>query len=184
MRLGVLLGSARPQGQSAKVMQFVRDRLGREPDIALEVVDPCSLPLVIPGPSAQEEGYRALCGDLQARLKGVAGILMISPEYDGTISAVTKLLLEYLGYPSVLAGKPAAIVGVAGGRTGAYRSIEHLRSTLTHIGCLVLPQTVSMASAYSLFDQKGALIDKASQRDLEDAMRCLIEVSRRGTRES
>jgi len=40
---------------------------------------------------------------------------LATPEYDGSLSSVMKLVIENLGFPSVLAGKPVALMGVGGG---------------------------------------------------------------------
>ena len=36
-----------------------------------------------------------------------------------------KLVIENLGFPSVLAGKPVALLGMAAGAIGAIKSLEH-----------------------------------------------------------
>jgi hypothetical protein len=44
------------------------------------------------------------------------------------MSAMIKLCIESMGFPSVMAGKPVALPGVAAGRIGAIKSIEQLRA--------------------------------------------------------
>ena len=57
-----------------------------------------------------------------------------------------KLLIDNLGFPSALSGKPVALLGVAAGRIGAIKALEHLRSVASHVGAQVLPGPVSVAS--------------------------------------
>jgi chromate reductase, NAD(P)H dehydrogenase (quinone) len=147
VRVAVLLGSARPQANTAKAMSLMIESLEGCGDVSVRVVDPRLMELPVPGPVAHAAAVEAVSHALQTELRATDGVIMITPEYDGTISAVMKLLLEYLGYPSALAGKPVLIVGVAGGRIGASRAVEHLRSIATHIGCYVLPGSVSVGSA-------------------------------------
>jgi FMN reductase len=73
---------------------------------------------------------------------------------------MAKLIIENLGFPSVLAGKPVALVGVAAGRIGAIKALEHLRSVLSHIGAIVLPGPVSVAGVQQVFDDKGRCLDE------------------------
>ena len=61
------------------------------------------------------------------------------------MSACAKLIIENLGFPSVLAGKAIVILGVAAGSAGAIKSLEQLRCVLSHIGAIVLPGPVSIA---------------------------------------
>jgi len=72
---------------------------------------------------------------------------------------MTKLLIENLGFPSVLAGKPVALVGVAAGRIGAIKSLEHLKSVCAHIGAIVVPGSVSVAGVQKVFDDQGRCTD-------------------------
>ena len=50
-------------------------------------------------------------------------------------------MIENMGFPSVLAGKPVSLLGVAAGRIGAIKSLESLRGVCSHIGAIVLPRT-------------------------------------------
>ena len=52
------------------------------------------------------------------------GVVLATPEYHGSFSSVMKLMIENLGFPSVLAGKSVALLGVAGGSIGAIKSLE------------------------------------------------------------
>ncbi len=70
-----------------------------------------------------------------------------------------KLIIENLGFPSVLAGKPVALLGVAGGSIGAIKSLEQLRGVCSHVGAIVLPGPVSVAHVRSAFNEKGECID-------------------------
>jgi hypothetical protein len=56
-----------------------------------------------------------------------AGVVRAPPEYHGSFCAMIKLIIENLGFPSAIAGRPVALLGVAAGRIGAIKSLEHLR---------------------------------------------------------
>ena len=75
-----------------------------------------------------------------------------------------KLLIENLGFPSLLAGKPVALLGVAAGQIGAIKSLEHLRSVCSHVGAIVLPGPVSVAGIQKLFDEQGRCLDAAVEK--------------------
>ena len=82
---------------------------------------------------------------------------------------MTKLIIENLGFPSVLAGKPVALLGVAAGRIGAIKSLEQLKGVCSHVGAIVVPGSVSIAGVQRAFDADGRCLDA----DAESAIRGL-----------
>lgn len=86
-------------------------------------------------------------------------MVLATPEYHGSISSVIKLVIENLGFPSVLNGKPIALLGVAAGSIGAIKSLEQLRSICAHVGGIVLPLPVSVANVQKVFDAQGRPLD-------------------------
>ncbi len=70
-----------------------------------------------------------------------------------------KLIIDNLGFPSHLATKPIALLGVAAGIIGAIKSLEQLRMVCSHVGGLVLPGSVSIADVQSVFDEGGRCKD-------------------------
>ena len=84
-----------------------------------------------------------------ADARSVCRVILATPEYHGSFAAMMKLVIENLGFPSTLAGKPVALLGVAAGRIGAIKSLEQLRSVCSHVGAIVLPGPVSVANVFS-----------------------------------
>ena len=83
------------------------------------------------------------------------GVILSTPEYHGSYSSVIKRVIENLGFPSALHKKPVALLGVAAGRIGAIKSLEHLQGICVHVGALVLPGSVSVAGRRDVFDEEG-----------------------------
>ena len=88
------------------------------------------------------------------------------PEYHGGIAAHTKLIIENLGFPSALAGKPVALLGVASGRIGAIKSLEQTKGIMGHVGAVVVPGAVSIAGVQQAFDENGQCLDEGTGRSL------------------
>jgi len=74
-----------------------------------------------------------------------------------------KLVIENLGFPSVLAGKPVALLGVAAGTIGAIKSLEHLRGVVSHVGGHALPLPISIANVQKVFDREGHIVDQPAR---------------------
>jgi len=155
IRIVVINGSVRPGNYTSMASALVVDELRKDPQISVEVVNPGELQLPPPGTDANHEGARKL----REAVKDATAVVLATPEYHGGLSSVMKLVIENLGFPSVLAGKPVALLGVAAGSIGAIKSLEQLRSITSHIGAIVLPLPVSVANVQKVFDPSGHVLD-------------------------
>jgi len=112
---------------------------------------------------------------LRSAVASADAVVFTTPEYHGTFSAFTKLAIENLDFPSLLSGKPVAMVGVAAGRIGAIKSLEALRSCLAHCGAIVMPQAISVAGVRQVFDEDGACKDEGAKTALVGVATSLLE---------
>lgn len=94
------------------------------------------------------------------------GFLIAEPEYNGGYSALMKNAIDWVSRPlpgaapgSVFRNKPAVVAGATTGRWGAVRSVRQLREVLGYLGCIVLPDTLSVNEAGKAFDADGKLVD-------------------------
>ena len=111
------------------------------------------------------------------QLKSARGVVLCTPEYNGSYSAVMKSLVESLGYPSPLDSKIIALVGIATGVIGAVKALEHLRSVCSHCGAHVLPFALSISEAHKIIDKGGACTsDKVSQQINEIAKKLIQQI--------
>ena len=153
-------GTSRPGNYTSYALGIVNAELaalGHAP----EVFDARDLKLSFPGEAPTDDAQR-----LRAYVGASSGIVLATPEYHGCFSAMTKLIIENLGFPSVLAGKPVALVGVAAGRIGAIKSLEQLRGVCAHVGALVLPGAISIAGVRAAFDEQGNCIEENAETAL------------------
>ncbi len=155
IRIVVITGSVRPGNYTAMAARLVVDELEKQPNVSVERIDPATLNLPFPGTNPDAPGTKVL----QAKVVAATGVVLATPEYHGSFSSVMKLVIENLGFPSVLAGKPVALLGVAAGAIGAIKSLEHLRGVVSHIGAIPLPLPVSVANVQEVFASEGRCRD-------------------------
>jgi FMN reductase len=84
-------------------------------------------------------------------------------------------LIENMGFPSAMSGKPAALLGVAQGRIGAIKSLEMLRSICSHVGCHVLPAPISVALVRKAFDEDGRVLDPGVEKSVRGVATNLLD---------
>jgi len=161
-------GTNRPDNYTARALGIVVEAF-RHSHIDPLVFDARTLSLAFPGHPDPGDGER-----LRTAIAAAPGVILATPEYHGSFCAMTKLILENLGFPSVLAGKPVALVGVAAGRIGAIKALEQLKSVCAHIGALVVPGAVSVAGVHSLFDNQGRCTDADVETMLRGVAHALL----------
>jgi chromate reductase, NAD(P)H dehydrogenase (quinone) len=169
IRIVTISGSVRPGNFTSKALAIVNQELGAHDKVSVDTLDPAQLELAMPGLAPTEDAKR-----IQALLKEATGVVLATPEYHGSFSSVIKLVIENLGFPSELATKPVALLGVAAGQIGAIKSLESLRGVVSHVGGIVLPGPVSVAGVQGVFDESGACTDAGVERRLRGLATALI----------
>jgi NAD(P)H-dependent FMN reductase len=165
IRIVMINGSMRPGNYTNMASALVVDELRKQDNIAVSVINPVEWKLPFPGTNPDSPATKAL----QAEVTGATGVILATPEYHGSFSSVMKLVIENLGFPSVLAGKPVGLLGVAAGSIGAIKSLEQLRGVCSHIGAIVLPLPISVANVQKVFDREGRCLDPAVEKLVRSA---------------
>ncbi|MBL7884482.1 MAG: NAD(P)H-dependent oxidoreductase, partial [Bacteroidia bacterium] len=70
-------------------------------------------------------------------------------------------------HPDVNRGKKVAMVGVASGRAGNLRGMEHLTGVLNYLGMHIHPNKLPISSILTLLDENGELKDENTIKALE-----------------
>jgi chromate reductase len=113
-----------------------------------------------PDDAGRPEAVRHLRGAIAA----ADGLLLASPEYNGSFTAVLKNALDWASRsPSVLDDKPVALMG-AGGIGGTVRAQIALRQTLISCNALVMNRPDALIrQASDKFAADGTLTDAPSR---------------------
>jgi NAD(P)H-dependent FMN reductase len=94
------------------------------------------------------------------------GILIASPEYNGSIPGVLKNFIDWISRTApgeeplqCLDTKTVSLLSASPGGFGGMRGLMALRHTLTSVGCLVLPEQFSVPRAHEAFGSDGVFKD-------------------------
>lgn len=171
VRIVIIPGSVRPGNFTLKAVGLVADEIKKYGDIDVEVIDMAVLELPLPG----RDGDRVALKQFRDTVAAATGVIFATPEYHGSFSALIKLAIENLEFPSVLAGKPVALLGVAAGAIGAIKSLEQLRGVCSHVGSIVLPAPVSVAGVQGVFDEQDRCTDEMIDKRIRHVATNLID---------
>jgi chromate reductase len=135
----------------------------------------------------ERDGFDQNALKLQGLLTEHDGLLIASPEYNGSLPAALKNAIDWASRQGgkyerskVFPGKVAAMMTASPGSLGGVRSLAHLRGVLTSVGVIVLPQEVAVTFAEDKFADGGAeMTDEKTRGNLEALSTALVEMLRR-----
>lgn len=121
-----------------------------------------------------KEGIPENARKFKELLNAHQGLLIAAPEYNSSITAVLKNAIDWASRPepgepmlAAFTGKVAAIMSASPGGLGGLRGLIHVRSILSSINVLVLPEQKAISSAFQAFDEEGKLKDPKQQEAIE-----------------
>jgi len=160
-------GSTRT-GSYNKLLVKIAVEGAREAGADVTYIDLRDYPMPIyDGDLEEKEGLPANARKLKDIFLQNQGLLIASPENNGSMTAVFKNTIDWLsrpvkGYPPLecFVNKYAILMGASIGYWGAIRVLIQLRPMLSHIKVTVLPEQVNIPMAESAFENDGSLKDK------------------------
>jgi NAD(P)H-dependent FMN reductase len=159
-------GSARSGSQSGRVATILARAL-EEAGAETDRLDPAEhLTALSEGAVAGEPGEAFQ--PVVSRVAAAEGALLVTPEYHGSFSGIIKLVLDNLGYPSVLRGKPVGVVSLGASRFCGPRPADGLNSVLSHMRARPFGRFLFLPAVYEQITAEGTLADPETAREVGD----------------
>lgn len=154
----IIVGTNRVGSNSRKVGSFYKSIfLSKGIDAELVTLENLSL-----DPSAP-----AFVSFQQDHLKPVTKFVFILPEYNGSYPGVFKSMIDITDIKSCWPGKKALLVGVATGKGGNIRGLEHVTGVLNYLKVSVMPNKLPISTVDKLMDTEGKIIDTMTVNAIE-----------------
>ena len=157
MNVLVLTGSARRESYTFQLGAALAERLDAALAPRLTVLPFFDQDLE-PAPPAEVAALRASVADADA-------VVVVTPEYNGTIPGLLGNAVDWLSRPygaGVLRGKPVVAVAASPGEVGGARAVVSLRTVLGNAGAEVLGAPVTVGGVARLLDS-GAVDEVVQQ---------------------
>ena len=145
-----------PPGVELELYEGLRELPAYDPDRDIEPADPA-------------------VAELREAIAEADGVLIATPEYNGSIPGLLKNALDWASRPfpnNALRGKPVAVIGASTGLFGAVWAQAETRKVLGIIGADVLEHELPVGNADSAFGDNGELLEPEQREVLAD----LVEV--------
>jgi chromate reductase len=123
---------------------------------------------------------------LAQRIAAQDGLLLVSPEYNHSVTPLMKNAIDWTSRVRKVQGRPiqpfkgivAGLASTSTGRFGGMRGLEALRIVMRALGAEVLTQQCTVASAAASFDEAGRLSDDVARTSLETLVEKLLDTAR------
>lgn len=132
------------------------------------------------------EGLPDSARELKRLMKEHRGFLISSPEYNGSFPAALKNAIDWASRQEgdeapleCFTGHTAALLSASPGALGGIRALTDLRTMLSRINVLVIPETRSISLAHQAFSSDGNLLDPKVAESVCRVSRRLVEVLRK-----
>jgi chromate reductase len=144
-------------------------------DVTLEVWD--GLEEVPPFNEDLEGGPAPVAvAELRSLIKGADGVLIATPEYNGSIPGQLKNALDWASRPrgaAVLEGKPVATLSASPSRRGGAWAQADLRKVLGVIGAELRGEGIVVPRIHEQFGEDGGLVDQELRAHLHSTVAAL-----------
>lgn len=175
----IVVGTNRKGNESQKFAQLFLEMIERANEEAqilkMEDVPPSIINDVMYSSVRQDSKVAAL---QDKYITNANKFIFVVPEYNGSITGILKLFIDAISirnYKENFNQKTSALVGVATGRAGNLRGMDHLCSILMHMGSCILPNTLPISNIKSLQDDAGNINDSDTIKIMNQLVESLIE---------
>lgn len=124
---------------------------------SVELIDPLSfeLPAIFkPHFSYEKNAAPEALAVLARKIDAADGFVMVSPEYNHSMSPALAHLLNHFG-SSLFSYKPSAIVTYSAGQWGGARAAVGMRTFLSELGCLPVSAMIHLPKAQDILTEAG-----------------------------
>ncbi|HEX8883670.1 MAG TPA: NAD(P)H-dependent oxidoreductase, partial [Noviherbaspirillum sp.] len=127
-----------------------------------------------------EQGLPPKARELRQLMLEHQGFLIASPEYNGSIPALLKNLIDWTSRAvdgqdglAPYRNKVAVLMSASPGSYGGLRGLVHVRAILGNIGVIVLPEQLAVGKAHEAFSLDGSMQNPKMQESVEALGRTL-----------
>ena len=162
-----IVGTNSDRSTNRKLLQFIQKHFKKKAEIEI-----CEIKDLPPFNEPKNKIAPKSVQKLADKIEAADGVIISTPEYNHSIPAALKSVLEWLSYSvQPFIDKPVMITGASYGVLGSSRAQNHLRQILDapELKARIMPSAeFLLGHSLQAFDDKGNLMDENKVLELED----------------
>jgi NAD(P)H-dependent FMN reductase len=177
IKVQMIVGSTRPDRAAEPVARWVADRISHHEAFELDVLDLRDWPLPMFTETIASVGdFRdptysdPIVKRWNAKIREADAYVMITPEYNHSVSGVLKNAIDNVFVSFAFRNKPALFVGYSGGVVGGARAVEQLALIAIEAELVPLRNTVLVGEVTKAFDADGEPVSPLSDISMNVAL--------------
>ncbi|UOF02013.1 NADPH-dependent FMN reductase [Bdellovibrio reynosensis] len=153
----IIAGTDRPDSNTLKIskhIQSIYQSLGE----AVEIIDMKEMKSHL----HDDIHYGKTSAGMQPyidKVLGSDGLIVVVPEYNGSMPGVLKYFIDHLKFPESFEYRPVCFVGL-GGMFGALRPVEHLQQVFGYRNAFIFPERVFIMNVHKILAADGSVQDE------------------------
>lgn len=167
MKLIGIVGTNSNTSTNRKLLQFMSKHFSDQTQIEV-----CEIKHIPAFDEPEDKQAPIEVQELCSKISEADGVIIATPEYDHTIPAALKSVIEWISYTTrPLINKPVLIVGASHGLLGTSRAQTHLRQILDapELKARVLPSSeFLLGHSLAAFDEEGNLVYPDKLKELDE----------------
>lgn len=180
-RLLAFAGALRQGSYNRRLIHVLADG-ARQAGAEVTLIELRDYPLPVYDGDIETDGMPAPVRALQQLMREHDGLLISTPEYNGSMPALVKNTLDWISRPTeegvsgttLFQDKVAGIVSASPGPLGGLRSLLVLRDALAKLGLLVVPQQVAVGQAADKLPDYGVLSDERLRANVHGVGKAVV----------
>ena len=169
----VFAGSTRNDSVNRNLAKIAATQLG-EAGIPATLLELRDYPMPLYDGNLEAEGIPAKVTAFQELMRAHDALVIASPEFNGSFSALLKNVVDWVSLPldvegpnALFQGKTEDMLSASPGRSGGKRGLRHLRELLEMVGVTVVAHQLTVGKAANAFTEGGELAQAQDQKNLK-----------------
>ncbi|MCA9276575.1 MAG: NAD(P)H-dependent oxidoreductase [Phycisphaerales bacterium] len=185
IKIAMISGSLRKGSFNTKLLKCVDETVSGMDQVELDHISLSELDLPMFNEDLEAASFPESALELKRRLIAADGVLISSPEYNGSFSGALKNAIDWASRPrpdeeslACFKGKVCALLAASPGAIGGLRGIRHVRQVLTQLQMHVIPQEFALGKAHEAFDDNGQLKEEFARNMANNVGQSLVKIAR------